>query len=473
MPELLYREIAEQVADQIRAGTYKPEEKLPSVRSYAKNLGVSVSTVMMSYNLLEDWMLVEVKPKSGYYVKRPAGPKIDLPKLRQSTTAPKQVSNSQIVMNVMRESVDPSYVSLGAAVPANDFPILEQLKKAFSKIVRTQAFLGVGYETQGQDALLRQLAKRAAASGVIVDPSQVVITAGCQGAISLCLRATCQPGDVVAVESPSYYGLLQLIESLGLKVIEIPSDPATGMSIDALQLALEQWPIKAVLTVANFSNPLGAMIPDEAKKRLVDLINHYEIPLIEDDIYGELAYADRRPKAVKAYDTQERVLLCSSASKVLEPQLGLGWVMPGRYQESIEYQRFLTSTSQFNLPQLALAEILSKSSFDRHLRMAREVYRQRRDRLLDMIGQHFPEGTRMSKPQGGFVAWLQLPGNVDANVLYDKAKMAGVIITPGSIFSSNPNKYKHFIRISYAHEWTREREQAVQVLGSLLHTMID
>ena len=466
----LYKQLAEGLADQIRHDVYKAGDKLPSVRGLAQKRSVSVSTVVMSYNLLEDWGMVEVRPKSGYYIKASALHTLNLPRLKQSTAAPKPVTSSQLVMDVMRDSSNPEYVSLGAAIPDSNFPIIAQLKKTFAHMVRSQEFLGVGYgSTKGNESLRRQLARRSVDSGVFVDPDELVITAGCQGAIGLCLRALCKPGDIVAVESPSYYGLLQLVESLGLKVLEIPSDPETGMSVAALKLALEQWPIKAVLSVPTYSNPLGALISDADKKRMVELINEYELPFIEDDIYGDLGYSEHRPKAVKAFDTEGRVLLCSSVSKVLEPQLGLGWVIPGRYLDAIEYERFLSSSSYFRLPQIALAEILSKGSFDRHIRIARETYKQRRDRLVDLVGQYFPERTRMSQPQGGFVAWLQLPASVNAVQLYHDAKERGVIIAPGAIFSSNPNKYKSSIRLSYANEWTREREQAVQMIGALAH----
>jgi len=464
----LYKQLSELLANQIRQGIYKTEEKLPSVRHLAKQQSVSVSTVIMSYNTLEDWGLIEVKPKSGYYVKALAHKTLATPHIQQSTSSPNDVTTSQLVMGVMRASSDPRYISLGAAIPANDFPILSQLKKTFAQIVRTEKFLGIGYDsTKGCELLRRQLARRAVDSGIHVSPEDIVITAGCQGAIGLCLRSLCQPGDIVAVETPSYYGLLQLIESLGLKAIEIPSDPVTGMSIDALKLALEQWPIKAILSVPSFSNPVGTLMPDNNKKMLVDLIYEYDIPFIEDDIYGELGYSEQRPKAVKAFDTRGQVLLCSSVSKVLEPQLGLGWVMPGKYLEKIEYERFLNSSSHFLLPQLAVAEILSRGSFDRHLRLARETYRQRRDRLNDLVCQHFPEDTRLSNPQGGFVSWLQLSNQTNATQLYLQAKKQGIIIAPGEIFSSNPQKYRHSIRLSYANEWTKERENAIKVLGKL------
>ena len=470
----LYLELAENFADQIRSGVYAAGDKLPSVRSLSKQRSVSVSTVLSAYNALEDMGMIEVRPKSGYYVRSIARSQdLDLPKIRQQTASPKMVSSSQMVMDVMRESCLEGYVSLGAAIPASDFPILSELKKVFSRLVRGQQFLGIGYDsTKGDASLRQQIAKHSLESGVLVSAEEVVVTAGCQGAIGLCLRALCQPGDIVAVESPAYYGLLQLIESSGLKVLEIPSDPVNGLSIDALRLAMEQWPIKAVLTVSSFSNPMGALIPEPQKKQLVELANQYDVPIIEDDIYGDLHFTAHRPKSVKAYDTQGRVLLCSSASKILEPQLGLGWVLPGRYLEAIEYERFLNNTGLFRLPQAALSQVLGKASFSRHLRLARETYRHRRDSFADLVAEYFPQGTRISQPQGGFVSWLQLPGKADATELYVQAKRAGVIVAPGAIFSSNPDKYRHFIRLTYANEWTPERQQAVKILGSLAHTLV-
>jgi len=466
----LYRQLAQNLADQVRNGTFKTGDKLPSVRAYARQQGVSISTVTMSYSLLEDWRLVEVRPKSGYYVRNIPGTVFAPPKIRQQgDSEPRRVTTSQVVMDVMRDSSNPKYLSLGAAIPANDFPILTQLRKSFSQLVRTEQFLGIGYDsTKGNEQLRRQLARRAVDAGVYLGPEDIVVTAGCQGAINLCLQSVCHTGDIVAVESPAYYGLLQLIESLGLKVIEIPSDPKEGMSIEALKLALEQWPVRAILSVPNFSNPLGTLMPDESKRRLISLINEYDIPLIEDDIYADLTYGESRPKAVKAFDNEDRVLLCSSVSKVLDPQLGMGWVMPGRYLEKIEYKRFLSSSSHFRLPQMAVASLLARGSYDRHLRLARETYRQRRDQLFDFISRDFPQETRLSEPQGGFVAWMQLPEQVDATDVYLKAKERGIIIAPGEIFSSNPNKYRHSIRLSYAREWTTDYRQAISDLGEII-----
>jgi DNA-binding transcriptional MocR family regulator len=468
----IYQTLADTLDQQIRASIFANGEKLPSVRKLSQQKGVSISTVLMAYNLLEDRDLIEVRPKSGYYVKRPIQKQFSAPKLQSTAGKPNLVSTSELVMDVMRTSSDPKYLSFGAATPALDFPIFAQLKKSFSQLVRTQPFLGKGYDMSlGNENLRRAIAKRALDAKVSVRPEEIIIASGCQSAIGLCLKALCKPGDIVAVESPSYYGLLQLIESMGLKAIEIPCDPEKGMSIEALSLALEQWPIKTILGVPSFNNPLGALMPEKNKRTLVELINRYEISFIEDDIYGELGYLEQRPSAVKHYDTEGRVLLCSSASKILEPRLGLGWIMPGRFMEAIEYERFLSGSSQFSLPQMAIGDIMNRSTYDRHIRLARDTYRQRRDRMFDLIAQHFPDDTRASSPQGGFVAWLQLPTKLDARALYLRAKEAGIIVAPGEIFSSSHNKFNRSIRITYSKEWTKDREGAIIALSNIVKQM--
>ena len=472
MASHLYQSIANDLEKKIRQSVYTNGEKLPSVRKLSQQQSVSVSTVLMAYNLLEDRDLIEVRPKSGYYVRSPAQQTFEAPQLKHGSVTPKLVSTSALVMDVMRSSSNPRCISFGAAAPGSDFPILTQLKKTFAQLIRSKPFLGQGYSTGlGDEKLRRALAKRAADAKVSVHADEIVIASGCQSAVGLCLKVLCEPGDIVAVESPSYYGLLQLIESTGLKAIEIPSDPHSGLSVEALKLALEQWPIKTVLGVPNFNNPLGAQMPERSKQALVELINEYEISFIEDDIYGELGYSDKRPTAVKHYDTEGRVLLCSSASKMLEPQLGLGWILPGQFMQQIEYERFLSTSNQFCLPQMAVAEVLARSTFDRHLRLARESYRQRRDRMFELIAQHFPAETRLSSPQGGFVAWLQLPNQMNATDLYVKAKESGIIIAPGEIFSSNANKFKSSVRLTYSNIWTPEREKAIASLGNLVKEM--
>ncbi len=470
MKNNLYTQVADQLIQQIEDGVYKPGDKLPSVRAMAKQRSVSVSTVLTAYGMLEDRGFVEVRPKSGYYVRRSSVRSHKLPSIdSEDCCQPHRVTKIERIMEVMRDGARQSdFINLSSATPDGNFPMLHQMKKTFSSVVRNQAFLGVGYNTpDGSESLRREIAKRSMDAGILVSPDEIVTTLGCQNALELSLRVLTKPGDIVAVETPCYYGLLQLIESCGLKAIEIPVDADTGMSIDALKLVLEQWPIKTIISIPSHNNPLGTVMPDEHKQQLIDLIEQYDVPLIEDDVYAELGYGNKRPRAIKSFDTRGQVLLCSSVSKTLDPGLRVGWVMPGKYQSAISRQKFVSSVATARLAELAVAEVLSRGSYDRHLRLVRESYRQRRDQMIDLIGEYFPSETRLSKPQGGFVIWVQLPEKVNVLRLYNDARDQGISISPGDIFSLN-DKYQSSIRLTYSQPWTPKRVEAIKTLGRLI-----
>lgn len=465
MENSLYSRLADKMTDQIRRGVLTVGERLPSVRQLSKREKVSISTVMAAYNLLDEQGWVEVRPKSGYYVRRQARELLAVPSASETLSRPVIATTSQLVMDVIRDGSRPQAISFSQATPAFDFPIIRHVTQTYTRLSRTQQHLGLGYSSpEGPFPLRQQIARHAVDAGVAVSPDSIVTTAGCLNAMGLCVQVLTKPGDMVALESPCYYGVLQLIEAHGLKAIEIPAHPETGLSLEALKLAMEQWPLKAVLTVSNFSNPLGCSIPDERKKELVSLLEQYQVPLIEDDIYGDLYFGERRTSAVKAFDTQGLVLLCSSLTKTIDPQLRVGWILAGRYYEKILHRKFVNMHSMPILPQLVCAEILGQGIYERHLRQAREAYRQRYLRLADLVSEHFPDVTKISRPQGGIVAWLELPRSVDTTKLYHYCRDRGVLIAPGEMFSLN-QQFQHCFRINYAPRWTAEREDAIRRLG--------
>ncbi|WP_020409914.1 PLP-dependent aminotransferase family protein [Hahella ganghwensis] len=462
----LYAQLAEQLTDQIREGVFQVGDRMPSVRELSRRQAVSISTVTTAYGLLEERGWVESRPKSGYYVRRRHEESLAVPRQIRTMPRPRPANTSQLVMEVQRDVAANKGVSMSAAIPALDFPIVKHVQRTFTQISRTRRLLGVGYDSpEGLPELRQQIARRAVDAGVFVSPEAIITTAGCQNAMALCLRVLTQPGDIVAVESPSYYGLLQMIEAFGLKALEIPSNHETGISLEALQLALEKWPIKALLSVSTFSNPLGSTIPDERKQALIDLLVRYDIPLVEDDIYGDLYFGERRSKAVKAFDPDGRVLLCSSLSKTIDPQLRVGWVMPGRYFEEVVHRKFINTISIPSLQQMVAAEVLAQGTYERHLRQARETYRQRYLRLLDLVAEYFPQETRISRPQGGLVAWFELPNKVNTTELYHRGHAENVFIAPGELFSVT-GQYRNCFRLNYAQGWTPEREEAIRKLGS-------
>jgi len=322
----------------------------------------------------------------------------------------------------------------------------------------------------GNKKLRRQIARRMLNAGVNVSPDDIVITTGCQEAMTLCLRAVTKPGDTILIESPSYFGTLKAIETLGLKALEIPTDTKDGMSLPALELAIREWKVSACVLTPNFSNPLGYCMSDENKQRLRTIFKQADIPIIEDDIYSELAYGTQRPKAIKAYDEMENnsnVLLCSSLSKSLSPGLRIGWVIPGKYLKQVTQLKVSNSMAGATLPALTAARYLEMGIFDRHLRQMRRYYKERRDYLLHLASEHLPKGIRLTHPQGAYVIWLELDKSVDSMKLYEEALRKKISIAPGPLFSAS-GQYKNFIRINFGKASKLELEKAMIILGTLL-----
>lgn len=467
MSETLYEQVATFIENQVRDGVYRPGERLPSLRRLSRQLRVSIATAQEAYALLEDRDLLEARPQSGHYVRsEPARPP-QPPAISAPLPQPTEVRVSDLAMEVIQANDRPGIVNFGAVVPMVEFPAIAQLHRTMASIARRGGAKLSSYAAPpGLPELRLQIARRAVDAGCRLSPDDIVITTGCQEALTLSLRAVAERGDVVAIESPTFYATLQTIESLGMQALEIPTHPETGISLEALELALESWPVRAVLLTPSFSNPLGYRMPDPARQQLMEMLRRHDLPLIEDDIYGDITFEPPRPRAVKSWDRDGRVLLCSSFSKTLEPGLRVGWVAPGRYLEKLKHLKLVASMATASLPQMAVAEFLEHGSFDRHLRLANAAYRRRRDRVLTLIGRHFPAGTRATCPTGGFVLWVELPRQVDALLLYRQALEHGISIAPGPLFSAK-RRYRNFIRLSYANAEGERAESALRTLGEL------
>jgi DNA-binding transcriptional MocR family regulator len=466
---LLYEQVAEHIRDQVRRGVLRPGERIPSVRSLSRRLGVSVSTVVQGYGVLQDERLIEPRPQSGYYIKAPAR-RPPAPAMSRPETYPVPVTVSELALQVVQAYRTPGVIQMGTALPRTDFPAVSHLHRILATLARRPDPRLRDYDMPpGNDALRLQIARRAVDAGIAAGPDDVVVTNGCQEALVLCLRAVAEAGDTIAIESPAFFGMLQAIESLGLKALEIPTDPKHGISLDALRLALEQWPIKAVLLTPNFSNPLGYRMADERKGELVALLEAAGVPLIEDDIYADLNYEGNRPRAAKAWDNSGNVLLCSSLSKTLAPGLRIGWAMPGRFRDKVIHLKLVNSMASATLPAYAAAEYLESGGHDRHLRTIRKAYRERRDRFLELAQRLLPEGSRVTSPEGGFIAWVELPHGTDAMQLYHRAMQRGVSIAPGPLFSPT-GKYRQFIRLNFGQVGFEAMGKGLAILSELLQT---
>jgi DNA-binding transcriptional MocR family regulator len=334
-------------------------------------------------------------------------------------------------------------------------------------VARTAEGIGVAYDPPpGCPALRRHVSRRAVEYGAAIAPEDIITTVGAMEALHLSLRAVAKAGDTIAIESPAYYGVLSLIESLGVRAIEIPSSPRNGLDLDALEEVLSRHRIKAVLAIPTFNNPLGALMPDDRKRDLVEMLAVREIPLIEDDIYGDLFFGDVRPRPAKSFDRKGLVMLCSSFSKTMAPGYRVGWIAPGRYRDLVEQLKFAQTIATPTLPQLAVAEFLDTGGYDHHLRQLRRRLFSQVQSMSEAMATHFPAGTRVSRPAGGFVLWVELPPGVSALTLHAKALARGISVAPGPIFSAKP-RFSNCIRISCGWPWSETLERAVGVLGAL------
>jgi DNA-binding transcriptional MocR family regulator len=466
----LYERFANELEERILEGTFPEGGRIPALRESAAQRGLSLSTVLQAYRLLETRGIIEARPQSGYYVKArprrmplsvdPAPPPED----------PAHVSIDDLWLRLARAKHDPDFAQFGAASPDPELLPLARLNRLMGELAREGRFSeDTSTIPEGSEALRVQVAQRAFGYGCDVGPDDVVITAGCSEAMYLCLQAVCSPGDTVAIESPTYFGILLLLESLHLKALEIPTNPGTGMSLDALDFALENHPVKAVVAMPNFNNPLGSCMPDAAKADLASMLARKDIPLVENDIYGELYFSERRPSLVKACDFDGRVLLCSSFSKDISPGYRTGWVAPGRYLDRVRKFKMAYSNGTSVLPQLTIARYLESGGYDLHLRKIRKAYAQKSLGMCRAIEEYFPEGTRIAEPLGGYMIWVKLPEGLDSMVLYREAVKSRITIAPGCMFSPS-GKFRDFVRLNAA-AWSERTEKDLSRLGRLVRDL--
>ncbi len=462
-----YEALADEVERLIRAGTLRAGERIPSVRSAARQHGVSVTTVLEAYLLLENRGLIEARPKSGFFVR--ARPREQAPE--PLTTRPARAAGLVEVGSLQSRLFDavrmPQVVPFGAAYPSAENLPVEKLARTMAAVARAAGARGVAYDMPpGSERLRHEIARRALEAGSRLAGDDLITTCGGTEAIALCLRAVAKPGDTIAVESPTYFGILQTIEELGLKALEIPMHPRTGMDLDALEAALKRTRVAACLAVPSFSNPLGSLMPDAHKERLLELLRRREVPLIEDDINGELAHEGPRPRSVHAGDRAGLVLLCGSVSKTLAPGYRVGWVAPGRYFERVRALKLTSTLATPSLPQLAVAEFLAHGGYERHLRSLRRAFAQQLAQCSAAVAESFPAGVKITRPAGGFVLWIELPPHVSALELHARALGEKISIAPGPMFSAR-RAFGNFIRLNCGQPWSAKLERAVGILGRL------
>jgi DNA-binding transcriptional MocR family regulator len=469
---LLYEQVARRIVDHIREGTFHPGQRIPSVRRASTQFGVSVTTVLEAYRRLEDRGLVEARPQSGYYVRRAPDPP-PAPAKTASNESAAELTISELVLRVIEDWRSPGLVAnLGAATPSAALVQASGLDRRLARFVRDRSAMTAGYDSPaGLEELRVQIARRALDAGVSLAPSEVVTTCGAQNAVRLCLEAITRPGDTVAIETPTYFGLLEVLESLHLRAVEVATFPAQGICIDALDETLRRHRVAACVLCPTYGNPLGHCMPVEKKKLLAELLESASVPLVEDDVYGDLTFDARRPPPVKAFDTTGNVLLCSSFSKTLAPGLRVGWTAPGRHQRAVERLKFNSMLAVPTVTQAAVAAFLEEGGYERHLRRLRRACADLVGRVTGVVSRSFPEGTRASRPAGGCVLWIELPEGADALRLYQRALESRIAVAPGPIFSAT-GRYTSCLRLSCSSPWSEKLERAIERLGEIAGELV-
>lgn len=463
-----YQELADRTEKLILAGVLRPGERLPSVRNACRIHDISPITVTQAYYLLESRGLIEARPKSGYFVRARLGQKLAEPDMTHPVGGSTELQVSDFIFQILDSVRDPSVVPLGSSFPSPYLFPLDKLGRHLAQAARKFDPLATVTDLPpGNEELRRQLALRYLAQGANVSPQEIVVTSGAMEGLNLCLQAVTRPGDLIAIESPTFYAGLQASERLGLKVIEIPSHPREGVSLSALADALRHHPIKACLFMLNFANPTGSRVSDENKAALLELLRHHDVPLIEDDVYGELYFGQKAPRCSKADDHSGLVMHVSSFSKSLAPGYRLGWVAAGRYARDIQRQKLSLSLATTIPVQIALADYLKQGGYENHLRHLRNRLAAQEAALVQAIERYFPPGTKLARPQGGYFLWLELPAGVDTLLLHQQALGEGISIAPGPIFSAK-REFGHYLRLNFGHPDAERLETAMATLGKLI-----
>jgi DNA-binding transcriptional MocR family regulator len=467
----LYEQYAEEISTSIDKSVLRPGDRLPSVRDACRSRHLSPGAVLQAYRLLEDRGLIYARPRSGYYVSAnwkgfPLEPEPSRP--AESATS---VDVRDLIFEVLDTTRSEDFVQFGSAFPsANLFPLAKLARALHAAAYRMSPLSIYANLPPGNPELRRLIARQYIEMGCRAPIDEIVITTGALEGLNLCLDAVTRAGDLVAIESPTFYAPLEAIARLGLKAVEIATCPREGMDLAALDTALKRHSIKACWIMTNFQNPLGSLMPEQKKQELTTLLALHDVPLIEDDVYGDLCYSRDRPKPAKAFDRKGLVMHCSSFSKCLAPGYRVGWAAPGRYAKEVERAKLMTTIATSAPIQASIVEFLKHFGYKHHLRKLREELQARQNQMMQAVAQKFPRGTRLTRPEGGYFLWIEMPEQVNALDVYRLARERKITTVPGQIFSPQP-KFENCIRLNYSHAWTPKTEAAVTTLGGIVTSL--
>ncbi|RQO81578.1 PLP-dependent aminotransferase family protein [Acidovorax sp. FJL06] len=463
-----YEQLADEIHALIRSGSLRVGDRLPSVRMCSERRKISQSTVFQAYYLLESRGVVQARARSGYYVTPRAQEPLKCPETSRPPLETQTVAINDLVVEILNLSRRPEVIPLGSAFPDPAWFPLDRLARSLGAAMRRLPPRKLIEDlTTGHLRLRQQIAQRYAVDGIHAEVDEIVITNGAMDALNLSLQAVTEPGDLVLVESPTFYASLQAIERLKLRALPLPTSPTEGVDLAAMEAALASGQVRACWFMPTFQNPVGALAPEPHKQAMAELLARYQVPLIEDDVYGDLYAGAHKPRPIKAFDKQGWVIHCASFSKSLAPGYRVGWAAAGRWTRAVERLKVMSSLSASVPPQAAISDYLAQGGYDLHLRRLRQTLALQRDVMMDAIAESFPPGTRVTRPQGGYFLWLELAPHIDAIALMRQALQAGVSLMPGQLFSAD-RRFSHCIRLNFGAAPAHEITRATHILGALV-----
>ena len=466
-PNYRYQHVAQFITALVDNGTLPLGARAPSLRQICRQHRISLSTALQAYRLLEDDGVLEARPQSGYYVSRDRAGALKTPAISRPSAKPVAVTVSGLRLELLEHAHNPALVPLGSAIPGAELLSAGRLDHFLARAARVKGRENNTYtEFRGDPTLRQEIARRAVRWGQALAPDDIVVTCGCTEALTLALMAVASPGDTIAIESPTYFGFLRSIEALHLKALELPTDAATGVDFAALTQALKSRRIAACLFSSSFHNPLGCTMPDDKKRAVLDLLARHRVPLIEDDIYGDIYFGNERPRPFMALDPRADAIYCSSFSKTIAPGYRVGWIVPGRHMQKVVERKYAVTFCTPPLTQIAIADFLSSGGYDSHLRRVRRAFQHNITQMTRAIEKTFPAGTRVTRPAGGFVLWVELPRPFSSYDLFRRALDNGVCFAPGDVFSPG-GRYRNCLRLSCGHPWDAWIERGIATLGAL------
>ena len=470
---MIYKDLAQQCINDIKNKKLQPHSRMPSLRNFKAQHNISMTSALNCYQHLESLGWIISRPQSGYFVCQPPlnnnQPEfIDF----QSKTSDPALTSSQLSYTPTINAIGP----LGYACIDPALLPLNGLQQSFRRALKRQSENISFYPApRGEKVLRDSLSAHFKSYHFHFSSEQLIISNGCMDSIKTALEITTNIGDAVAISSPCYSGLLDMLTLLSRKVVEIPSTDQ-GIDLQQLEKQMQQGNIKAGLFCTSHMNPQGISISAQQKQQLAHLAETYQIPIIEDDVYLEISHEKVVPLPAKHWDKQGYIIWCGSVSKTLAAGYRLGWCLPGRY-----HQDYLTRRRYFiqgvNSPtQLAIADFINNGEYARHLKKLRYNVQRNTFDYRHYLAQHLPKNSKISAPNGGFVLWIQIP-NLDTKKLFKQAIQAQLDLRVGEHFTTL-DLYNDCLRINIGYGLTDQSDQsastrtALQKLVELINHLI-